>query len=123
MAANSPTLCRAKTSGVARRVVASQAVAFAPFSQNSATCRAPSASGHAHDWQSYPSFWLIAVSVRRERRTPISDRACLNAVVTPRNPAAADDGLEISIFETSSSGDRWLFVIPSEVRDLPRILR
>ncbi len=54
--------CSAKNSGVTRRIVASSATAFAPFSQNSAMCRL-SSSGHAHPGQSKPSFWLTASRV------------------------------------------------------------
>jgi hypothetical protein len=38
-----------------RFVVASSAIAFAPFSQNSATCRCSSGLGQAQLWQSKPS--------------------------------------------------------------------
>ena len=51
---NSFTLFLAKKSGVTRLLLASSAIALAPFSQNSAKLRFSSGSGHAHPGQSKP---------------------------------------------------------------------
>src|SRR5664280_884995 len=70
-----------------RERVASHAVAFAPFSQNSAWIRSPGAeSGHAQPGQSKPPTWLIFNSVDALRATPISSKAYFVAWRTPRMP-------------------------------------
>src|SRR5688572_30984854 len=75
-----------KKSGVTRRVVASSATAFAPFSQNSKCERSPSGSGHAQPGQSKPSFWLTLRSVRAPRTTPASEATCFNEDHTAASP-------------------------------------
>ncbi len=86
--ARSATGCAAKNSGVTRRSVASSATAFAPFSQNSATCRL-SSSGQAQPGQSKPSFWLTLSRVRAVRPRPICSRAIRRVCPMAGRPAAA----------------------------------
>ena len=85
---SSATECRRKKSGVTRRVVASSAMAFTPFSQNSATERCESGSGQAQPGQSKPPFWLICVRTRSPRIGPISSSAWRMEETTAGAPAA-----------------------------------
>src|SRR5579875_3522476 len=83
----------AKNSGPTRLRVASQATAFAPFSQNSACLRwSGSGSGQAQLGQSKPSAWFIVRSVCRLRLVPISGSAYLAVSATPTTPTAEDFG-------------------------------
>ncbi len=68
--------------------MASSETALAPFSQNSAVCRW-SGSGHAHDMQSKPSFWLSLRRVRAVRVGPICSSAIFIETATAVTPAAA----------------------------------
>ena len=85
--------CRAlaKNSGVARVLVASLAMAFAPFSQNSASLRSSSGSGQAQLGQSKPSFWLTFERVLRLRLTPMSRTPrCVVSQIDAKPPALTD---------------------------------
>jgi hypothetical protein len=81
--------CRAKNSGVTRRLVASSATAFAPFSQNSATLRPPCSSGHAHPGQSNPWRWFSRVNVAAVRTGPICSSPRCSDTITALTPAAS----------------------------------
>ena len=67
--------------------VASQVVAFMPFSQNSSTLRWPG-SGQAQLMQSKPSFWLMASASRAVRAGPIRFSAGSSECRIPGTPTA-----------------------------------
>ena len=68
--------------------VASDAMAFAPFSQNSVIARWSSGSGQAHDGQSNPSVWLSSNNALVPRMGPAVDITCLSDEMTAGEPAA-----------------------------------
>jgi hypothetical protein len=83
-------LWRAKKAASARREVASQATALAPFSQNSKSDRCSGGSGQAQPGQSKPSFWFSAIRARAPRTTaPLCCRWAAVAVIARSPPAAA----------------------------------
>lgn len=69
-------------------MVASEAMAFAPFSQNSVIARWSSGSGHAHDGQSNPSVWLSSNNALVPRMGPAVDMTCFSDEMTAGVPAA-----------------------------------
>jgi hypothetical protein len=83
--------------------VPSSAIAFAPFSQNSATLRWLSGLGQAQLWQSNPSTLLTDVNVRKVRITPIS-RSPYFIVLTIAGIPAAFVSRSRTLAGTVSSG-------------------
>ena len=96
------TGCAAKNAASTRFLVASQATALAPFSQNSAWLRSETAgSPHAQLGQSNPAAWFTRSRVRIDRTGPISDSAYRIEAATPGTPTAADSGSPIRIPSSS----------------------
>ena len=93
----------AKNAASTRFLVASQATALAPFSQNSAWLRSLTAgSPQAQLGQSNPSAWFTRSRVRSDRAGPISDSAYRIETATPGTPTAAVSGSPIRISSSSS---------------------
>ena len=77
-------------------VVASSAMALAPFSQYSAiVLRSSSGSGHAQPGQSIPPFWLRFASAFNPRPSPISPNTCFAEEITAGVPAATFFGFVV----------------------------
>jgi hypothetical protein len=101
-ARSSSTERAANSSAVALTVVASSAIALAPFSQNSNRERC-SGSGHAHPGQSKPSGWLTLRSALVPRASPCSLRRKRAVdVIAPSPPATR--GSSVSWISASSAG-------------------
>ena len=105
---SSATGCAAKNAGGTRRVVASSATAFAPFSQNSAVCRRCAGSGHAHPMQSKPVTWFTFRRVFAVRAGPIWSSAISIEWSTAGAPTARFFGfvtvsLDSSMFASARS--------------------
>ena len=83
-------LCLPKKSLPICRVVASEATALAPFSQNSETARWSSGSGQAQLGQSKPSVWLSSSKALVPRTGPAVFITCLRADATAGVPPACD---------------------------------
>lgn len=85
--------CFAQNSAPTVRRVFSSATALAPFSQNSATLRFLSDSGHAQPGQSKPPRWFRRSSDCAVRVTPACATARSSATITALTPAASVLGL------------------------------
>ena len=77
-----------KNSSVTCFAVASEAMAFAPFSQNSVAARWSSGSGQAQEGQSKPSNWLSSSMALVPRMGPAVAMMCFIEDVTAGRPAA-----------------------------------
>src|SRR6266498_1013803 len=96
-------LCWRKKSGVRRRLSASHAIAFAPFSQNSVAERPVSGSGQAQLGQSTPPGWLTVARARVPRTTPAVETTWRSDAATALAPAAAVFG-SVTFGGVGSSG-------------------